>query len=77
MGPYMTCIYASHTWIFGIYGQPGEGLVWHHIWDCIFFPNNAVIKIDMNLHINVIIPIFTSFMKLQLDFTRILQQKNI
>jgi len=40
-----------------------------------FFPNNAVLKIDMNLHINVIIPTFTSFMKLQLDFTRILQKK--
>jgi len=36
-----------------------------------FFPNNAVIKIDMNLHINVIIPIFTSFIKLILDLTRI------
>jgi len=59
-------IWATHIW---------EGFVWHHIWDCIFFSNNAFIKIDMNLHKNVIIPIFTtSFKKLQLDFTRILQK---
>jgi len=39
-----------------------------------FFSSNAVIKIDMNLHKNVIISIFTtSFIKFQLDFTRILQ----
>jgi len=39
-----------------------------------FFSNNVFIKIDMNLHKNVIIPIFpTSFIKLQLDFTKILQ----
>jgi len=70
----MTCTYASHIWIFGIYGQPiWGGFVWHHIWDNIyFFSNKAVIKIDMNLHKNVIKPISrTSFIKLQLEITRI------
>jgi len=39
-----------------------------------FFSNNVFIKIDMNLHKNVIVSIFpTSFIKLQLDFTKILQ----
>jgi len=33
---------------------------------------NAVKKIDMNFYKNAIIPIFTSFIKLQLDFTKIL-----
>jgi len=42
-----------------------------------YFFNDAVIKIDMNVHKNVIIPIFTiRFIKLQLDFTRILQKFN-
>ena len=77
MGPYMTCIYASHTWIFGIYGQPifGEVLYGTIYGTIYFFSNKAVIKIDMNLHKNVIIPISTtSFIKLQLDFTRISQK---
>jgi len=59
-----------------MYGQPIYGeVLYGTIYGTIFFPNNAVIKIDLNLHINVIIPIFTSFMKLLLDFTRILQKK--
>jgi len=58
-------IWATHVW---------GGFVWHHIWDNIFFSNKAVIKIDMNLHKNVIKPISTSFIKLQLDLTRISQK---
>jgi len=62
MGPYMTCIYASHIWIFGIYGQPINGEVFYGtIYGTVFFLNNAIIKIVMNLHKNVIVPIFTSF----------------
>jgi len=64
-------------YIFGIYGQPIYGVVLYGTMYgtyIIFFSNKAVIKIDMNLYKNVIIPIFTtSFIKLQLDFTRILQ----
>jgi len=62
MGPYMTCIYASHIWIFGIYGQPIHGeVLYGTIYGTIYiFLNNAVIKIVMNLHKNVIVPIFTT-----------------
>jgi len=72
----MTCIYASHIWIFGIYGQPVYGeVLYGTIYGTVFFSNNAVIKIVMNLHKNVIVPIFTtSFIMLQLNFTRILQK---
>jgi len=71
MGPYMTCKYAGNVWIFGIYGQSMYGeVLYGTIYGTVFFLNNAVIKIDMNLHQNVIIPIFTSFIKLQLDFTK-------
>jgi len=60
-----------HIWVTNKWG----GFVWNHIWDCAFF-FNAVKKIDMNFHENVIIPICTtSFIKLQLAFTRILQKK--
>jgi len=60
-----------HIWATQI--RMGVFIVRHHM-GLYFFPNNAVIKIDMNLHKNVIIPIFTSFIKLQLDFTRILEK---
>ena len=51
-----------HIWATQI--RMGVFIVRHHM-GLYFFPNNAVIKIDMNLHKNVVIPIFTTrFMKL-------------
>ena len=70
----MTCIYMPVIYGFSAYmGNPymGRFCMAPYLGQYMFFfSNKAVIKIDMNLHKNVTIPIFTSFIKLQLDFTK-------